>query len=352
LRPRDLVRWLAYLLGLFLFLEGASRGLLASGFVFEKIAGDDEASWRLRWIRQPSHRSGISYSFDIYHPLRGWALKPGLKNRSFFGDKRLNSNDRGLRGNREYPYKRISSFSRIVVLGDSFTFGEEVSDEETFCSYLSERLGQTEVLNLGVHGYGHDQMLLYLEEEGLKYRPDLVILGFVTGGMRRNVLGFRDYAKPRYSLVGGHLVLGKTPVPPPELTLRAEIFRSKFLDLWGMLADRIFVGRREEQERTLTIALLDAMSRAIRAHGARPVFAYLPVYDEIRDTSADPTPGERFLFDYCGSRDVLTLSVRASFAAELARGVTLKSRGHWSPKEHALAASGLASFLEERGLLK
>jgi hypothetical protein len=62
-----------------------------------------------------------------------------------------------------------------------------------------ERTG-TEVLNLGVHGYGHDQMLLYLREEGLRYRPDVVLLGFVQIDMPRNQLSFRDYAKPRFGV--------------------------------------------------------------------------------------------------------------------------------------------------------
>src|SRR5262245_47270071 len=105
--------------------------------------------------------------------------------------------------------------SRIVVLGDSFTFGEEVSDTETYPHLLQELLPTVEVINLGVHGYGHDQMLVLFREEGSKYEPSLVVLGFVASDMERNLMGFRDYAKPRFVVTGGELRLVGTPVPHP-----------------------------------------------------------------------------------------------------------------------------------------
>ena len=69
--------------------------------------------------------------------------------------------------------------NRILILGDSFTFGTNVSDEESYPYYLERLLPGTEVLNMGIEGYGHDQMLLYLKEEGLKYNPDIIIVGFL-----------------------------------------------------------------------------------------------------------------------------------------------------------------------------
>lgn len=88
-------------------------------------------------------------------------------------------------------------------------------------------LPHTEVINLGVHGYGHDQMLILLKEEGVKYEPDIVILGFMPIDMSRNLLKFRDFAKPRFILKGGKLKFTGSPVPRPEDILRwdwARIF--------------------------------------------------------------------------------------------------------------------------------
>ena len=55
-------------------------------------------------------------------------------------------------------------------------------------------LPQAEIINMGVHGYGHDQMLIFLKEEGIKYKPDIVLLGFLHMDMFRNMLDFRDFS--------------------------------------------------------------------------------------------------------------------------------------------------------------
>ena len=81
-----------------------------------------------------------------------------------------------------------------------------MSDHETFPHVLEQLLAPAEVVNLGVHGYGHDQMLLRYRAEGRRYAPDLVLLGFVADDVGRNLLAFRDYAKPRFLLEGGALL--------------------------------------------------------------------------------------------------------------------------------------------------
>ena len=62
------------------------------------------------------------------------------------------------------------------MLGDSITFGTRVRDFETFSYLLEHRSARYEVVNLAVEGYGTDQELLLLEDEGLRYHPDVVVL--------------------------------------------------------------------------------------------------------------------------------------------------------------------------------
>src|SRR6516164_467780 len=196
-----------YCLGVLAFFEATARGVLWSDWGFRRYVGTntDDTAWRLSFVRRHSQES-IYDKFDIYHPTRGWAVRPGLSRITVFNNKTLSSNSRGLRGSSEYPYEKPLGTLRILTFGDSFTFGDEVSDNETWSYYLEKLLPGSEIINFGVHGYGHDQMLLYLWEEGIKYHPDLVILGFLSMDMRRNMLSFRDYAKPRFVLDGRHLV--------------------------------------------------------------------------------------------------------------------------------------------------
>jgi hypothetical protein len=174
------LRAVAYSAYLLLVLEVAFRVLLSINPIFNAIKGrDDESSHRLAWIQRhrvpESFGSGL-YTFDVYDAVRGWAVKPNLRQFAVFGNKILNSNSKGIRGQVEYSYTRTAGIQRIVTLGDSYTFGDEVSDDETYSYYLERLLPQTEVLNLGVHGYGQDQMLLYMQHDGIKYQPDVVIL--------------------------------------------------------------------------------------------------------------------------------------------------------------------------------
>jgi len=95
---------------------------------------------------------------------------------------RADTNSIGLR-DYEYGEKGENTF-RILVLGDSFTFGAGVEFEETFVRQLETILREKnrnrkyEVINAGVLGYGTDQEYYFLKEWGFKLKPDLVIVAF------------------------------------------------------------------------------------------------------------------------------------------------------------------------------
>ena len=355
MRPaaRKIVIAVVYCVAVALFLEGAARAALSSDGFFRRVAGNDEASWRLRWVKRQKTVRRIYYAFDDYHPTRGWALRPNLRDVPAFGGKTLSSNSRGLRGAREYALDKPPGLNRIVVLGDSFTFGEDVGDDEAWPRRLEELMPGTEVLNLGVHGYGHDQMLLYLREEGLKYHPDVVVVGFLPDDMERNVVAFRDYAKPRFVLQGGRLALRNVPVPSPDDVLAREPYRPKLLDLLSMLRGdlRRRSGREQEAMREITLPLLDEMNAAITAAGARAAFAYLPVYGEIDKADPGMTGRERFFFSYWRQRGIQSMYLRPYFLEKLRRGAEFKTYGHWGPLEHQTVAEGVKAYLVEKGLL-
>jgi hypothetical protein len=354
MRPatRKLVVGLAYCVAVALFVEGTSRAALSSDDFFRRVAGNDEASWRLRWVKRQKSGRRIYYAFDDYHPTRGWALRPRLRDVPAFAGKTLNSNSRGLRGVREYALDKPGGVTRIVVLGDSFTFGEDVGDDETWPSRLQAAMPGTEVLNLGVHGYGHDQMLLYLQEEGLRYHPDVVVVGFLPDDMERNVVAFRDFAKPQFVLDGGALRLSNVPVPTPDEVLRREPYRPRFFDLLTILYGhaRRRSGRDQDAMRRITLPLLDEITNAVTAAGARPAFAYLPVYGEIDKPGPGMTARERFFFSHWRQKGVQSMYLRPYFQEKLRRGVEFKTYGHWGPLEHETVAEGVKAYLVEKVL--
>jgi len=338
---------LAYIISLFIVLEVFSRFYLSAkaGFDLIKLVSCD-ATWRNFWIKRHHTRSlELFYRFDVFDPTKGWALKPNLVNLPVFGSKVLNSNSKGIRGG-EYSYERARK-KRILVFGDSFTFGDEVSDNETYSYYFQEKLLSSEVINLGVHGYGHDQMLIYLKKEGIKYRPDIVILGFVYEDTQRNILSFRDYAKPRFVLVDGQLELKNSPGPKPEKLLEKEFYRSKFIDLLTILYQkyRQLTKLQEREAETITTAILDEMLRVIRGVGARPVFVYLPIFNEMTTSGIKLTKEEEYFSNYCQSRGIDHLFLRPYFLSKIQSAVQVKTMQHWGPLEHQIAADAIATFL-------
>lgn len=108
----------------------------------------------------------------------GWILRKNIsgrqtKERSF--DVTFRTNSRGLR-DKDYELEKPDNVTRIVVLGDSFTWGFGVNDDEVYTEVLERRLNDVEVINLGVTGFAISQEIRYLKREGLKYNPDIVLL--------------------------------------------------------------------------------------------------------------------------------------------------------------------------------
>ena len=81
----------------------------------------------------------------------------------------------------DFPVDKGSA-QRIMVLGDSNTFGWGVTMEDTFPKVLERQLRgkglDVQVINAGVYGYNTRQEVLFLKDELLRYKPDLVIMAF------------------------------------------------------------------------------------------------------------------------------------------------------------------------------
>lgn len=87
---------------------------------------------------------------------------------------------------------------KILAVGDSFTFGDQVSDFETWPAIL-ERLSSQRVYNAGVCAYGIDQAILRAEQwlSHPSLRPDIVILSIMWMELAR--LEYRSYPAIQYS---------------------------------------------------------------------------------------------------------------------------------------------------------
>ncbi len=102
------------------------------------------------------------------------------------------TNSRGLR-DKEYTLNKPEGIKRIVVIGDSFTWGLGVNDDEIYTERLESMLPNTEVINLGVVGYNTVQETIYFQREGIKYDPDILIIQFYSN----DILRYRRKSRPK-----------------------------------------------------------------------------------------------------------------------------------------------------------
>ncbi len=151
----------------------------------------------------------------------------------------------------EYPLEKPENTFRIVVLGDSFTFGQGVKKDLTFSKRLEGFLNDTrgerrfEVINLGFCGLNTEREFEILVKrginprnwlpdpayKGLSYKPDLVILEYTLNDSSRHARALEDIRGMDMTLGKRWTIRlnnGKYAIPLPEVLDRFLTRNSKF----------------------------------------------------------------------------------------------------------------------------
>jgi hypothetical protein len=134
----------------------------------------------------------------------------------------IRTNSRGIRADEKIPYQKPPGVKRILVLGDSFSVGYGVDLEDAFSTamkrLLEQEIGPVQIVNLSVSGHGNAEELIMLREEGRKYEPDLILLGWHRTDLDDNV------RSGLFGLEAGGLVRRNASFLP-QVKLREFFFR-------------------------------------------------------------------------------------------------------------------------------
>ena len=135
-------------------------------------------------------RYHTDYRYDRY-TLRGIRPNSAYWLTSVDGSWRMVTNDKGFRNTKNFGYDKPPNTIRVVSLGDSHTQGYEVRQDFTYSAVIERYLGRdgraAEVINTGVSGFSNAEALAFLENEGVKYKPDAVVIGFSANDYEDNV---------------------------------------------------------------------------------------------------------------------------------------------------------------------
>jgi hypothetical protein len=363
--------WILYLLAVAVVFEVTLQGFYwinAGQSLFTRV---DKRLWR----EEPLAGFGMKVDLAMTHATDEFATIVHTNSRGFRVSER----------HEEYSHEKPVGRFRVLLLGPSFAFGWGVNHADTMAARLEELLrrsafvegGDLEVINAGVSSMPPVPQLRWLEGEGLRYSPDLVVQ-LVYGSMAVDTAsdpGIRVDAQ-------GRLVhRDATVVDHARGVLRrsAIVFYTWFLSvrLRGALAGDAAGGDVEGAGRSLILhdrfdpeapSLRPALDyyRNLQAKvaeaGARLIVAYLPLsYAVHRQDIArwrhsgvtDPDRAAAFDEAFCShlnTRGIECVDMSADLRRAAAAGVRTYFLVdiHWTPAGNLVAAEAVARQIRAR----
>ena len=370
-------------------------GIVMAGFVGEIFARVYD--WAQLGRGSDGEQQRLEGKIARYDPLIGVRLLPDAKARLVGPefDTPISTNAGGLRMDRDVAYGRDSRKRRILVIGDSFTFGHGVGTDERFGDLVESGLPDREVVNMGVQGTGTDQQYLLYREEGHKYEPDLVVLCYLTMNLKRNVATrYSNANKPRFELRDGALVLTNVPVPEeepqqsddatkadplptakPKRVAQANANNSiigrikgvcRYSALYRLLVAKYWDLRihlrnvrnpypypeydESNEAWKVTTALFEKFAEEARANGSDFLVVLIPNEIFVQREVVSDKPHE-MLKRFCVEHGIAVLDLLPDLKAlEQSTGEALyfPIDGHWNQRGHQVAANLILDYLRER----
>ena len=302
-----------------------------------------------------------------------------LENVSEFSTQ-LRVNSRGVRGP-ELDLSAEDSRQRLLIIGDSFTFGHGVELEQAFtyraATMLTDAGEPTIGINGGVPGFGIPDEVAWLEAHGLGFEPDIIVLAVFLGN------DLQDARKETTELVDGLEAAVQSGGLTDWLNRHSHLFRLTRSSIAGSVERRLreLFGRKpsyshlmlveefevyskqwpEEMERARERTAA-ALERLVEAAGDRRVAALLIPSNltlddnrfketlnqlELDPESVDSGRPRREVTRLLEEREIPTLDLTEPFATALQNGTALYfvHDRHWTVAGHELAGQLLADFL-------
>jgi len=248
-------------------------------------------------------RYHTDYQYGRY-TIRG--IRPNSKYwmTSIDGSWKFVTNNKGFRNTNEFTYAKPANTIRVLSLGDSHTQGYEVRQDFTFSAVLERFLNhhsvKAEVINSGVSGFSTAEELVLLENEGIKYNPDVVVLGFFANDYVDNLKAglfdldsHNNLIEEKYQHIPGVLIQNVIySIPAVQwLSENSYFYSLLFNNIWIYFKTKISQDAQAEYAVStgattsgypvaLTAALIERMRRFCEKRGIRLIVIDIPSLSE------------------------------------------------------------------------
>ncbi|MFT4515194.1 MAG: hypothetical protein ACI89X_003758 [Planctomycetota bacterium] len=294
---------------------------------------------------------------NVHDALLGYRPKPGYADRKNVWHTQVSIDDDGLRRNGDGP--AVPGERRVLAVGDSFTFGDQVSDADTWPAQL-EQLLQRPVLNGGVFGYSFAQTVLRAEQLLLQHEVDTVVCSLIPDDIKRCELSRRYTPMPWFAIVNDELEMRGVPVPDTakdnpldQQSIRRALGYSALLDMvfWNTCPSWWVGQEREVREHEpgqgihICKLLLERLQQKCAAKNIRLVLV-LQGRSPVHRRGAPIRAAE--LLTHGEQLGVTTLDLASQFRDMAKQDATLEKkffRGHMTKVGNGWVAEQLAKLL-------
>jgi hypothetical protein len=247
------------------------------------------------------------------------------------------SNGDGFRSEREFV--ATDALPKIVLVGDSFTFGTFVNYGDTFGAQMEAALPGTLVYNLGMPGYGIDQMWMSVRHVALRLHPSLVVVGFIDEDFSRSLSAYRPlegFNKPTFIVDYGKL-RPRTPYDTPGWLARAF---DNYSWTWSAVQGPLRTLAKHVPHGDwwdLNSRLLGEIKHDLDAYGVPCLFVRIPAKDYFRRF---PT-----LREFMARNHMYYLDLADPGSTPPPKDLHFVTDGHINAKGHAYVAQAIVRFI-------
>ena len=360
---------IAVLLALLLTIEAGMRIYYA---VKHKTPPHADLSVEREWNWVKARMQDGKVNFDPrfeYDATVGWKNAANI-NTVVKNQGSIRTNSEGMRNDGDFAQEPTPGKRRLMIVGDSYSFGFGVSNEETYAYELAKLMPDWEVMNLAVSATGTDQHYLTYERHGEKFKPNIVLLGFYVLDYNRNPYSFRDYAIPMYvPQADGSLQLTHVPVPKPEDLIAQYRSGQKTIGGWDysylfavinkMLTDRVKRDRAPGSlGRRILTGIMENFAKRVKDNGATPVWVVFPIVDILENEVSKYQEISDFSKSEAKRLGMQVLDLEPIYRDYVEKHPNAKSLwrpveigGHLSVDGNKVSAQAIHTFLQQQGLL-